>query len=366
MTTRIFQFIALVLAIFLTGCRERPLPGGPIPLRPATDELPNDQQLQQMIDRTLDHTFTQRHLDVGIHAAWQILHGALPFGMRFQVYAGDERTGAMQWVLDGKPMKGWMLEHGTRNLPGGRRGLRVVLDPGDKKGQGHYDQWLAIMTQCRLKLDQPIKFQGRTYQLRDILQQAQWDLKEGKESSWTLIALAHYLDINARWEAGDGQTWTIEKIVQMEAEQDLNDSACGGTHRLIGMAMALDKYRQGDHELTGGWAVAHQRVQDAIEIARAFQQPDGSFSTDYLASNRQAPDVAMRLDTTGHTLEFLTLALEPHELAQPWVVRSVVALCDLFERAQDIDLDCGPLYHATHGLLEYRERRFGTWQYPED
>ncbi|MGB6043486.1 MAG: ADP-ribosylation factor-directed GTPase activating protein isoform b [Pirellulales bacterium] len=362
---RILPRLMLAFAIFLpTGCRERPLPDSPIPLPAAATELPSDQQLKQMIDRALNHTFTQRHLDVGRHAAWQILHGALPFGMRFQVYAGDEQTGAIQWVLDGKPMIGWMLEDGTRDLPGGRRGLRVVLDPGDKKGQGHYDQWLAIMTQCGLKLDQPIKFQGRTYQLLDILQQAQWDLEEGKECSWTLIALSHYLDINDRWSAGDGQTWTIEKIVQMEADQNLNDSACGGTHRLIGMAMALEKYRQSNDDLSGGWIAADHRIQNAIQMARAFQQQDGTFSTDYLASNRTVPGVALRLDTTGHTLEFLALALDPHELAQPWVIRSVVALCSLFERAESIDLDCGPLYHATHGLLEYRERRFGPWEYP--
>ncbi|NIP87241.1 MAG: ADP-ribosylation factor-directed GTPase activating protein isoform b, partial [Planctomycetales bacterium] len=107
------------------------------------------------------------------------------------------------------------------------------------------------------------------------------------------------------------------------------------------------------------------KIGRAIEMARAFQQEDGTFSTEYFAGARTVPGLALRLDTTGHTLEFLALALEEDQLAEPWVVRAVVALCQLFQRLQDVDLDCGPLYHATHGLLEYRERRFGPWPYPD-
>ncbi|NIP87240.1 MAG: ADP-ribosylation factor-directed GTPase activating protein isoform b, partial [Planctomycetales bacterium] len=119
-------------------------------------------------------------------------------------------------------------------LQGGRRGLIIVMEPGTKKGQGHDDQWLAIMAQCKLPIDQPIKFQGQTYQLRDVVQQVMWDAPRNEEWSWTLIALSHYLaDINAAWDASDGQLWTVEKIMQLEADEELSASACGGTHRLI-------------------------------------------------------------------------------------------------------------------------------------
>ncbi len=359
--------VAVALSsMLLAGCRDRPQPDAPLPLPAASHPLPDDARLRAMIDEVLHHTYTQRHLDVHRHGAWQILHGALPFGMRYQVYDGPRRVGAMQWVLDGKPMNGWLLEHGTPHLQGGRRGLIIVMEPGTKKGQGHDDQWLAIMAQCKLPIDQPIKFQGQTYQLRDVVQQVMWDAPRNEEWSWTLIALSHYLaDINAAWDASDGQLWTVEKIMQLEADEELSASACGGTHRLIGMTMALHQYRRHHDQLAGGWLAAEAKIGRAIEMARAFQQEDGTFSTEYFAGARTVPGLALRLDTTGHTLEFLALALEEDQLAEPWVVRAVVALCQLFQRLQDVDLDCGPLYHATHGLLEYRERRFGPWPYPD-
>jgi hypothetical protein len=36
-----------------------------------------------------------------------------------------------------------------------------------------------------------------------------------------------------------------------------------------------------------------------------------------------------------------------------------VFLCDQFKRTRPIDLECGALYHAAHGLQLYRARRFG-------
>jgi hypothetical protein len=67
----------------------------------------------------------------------------------------------------------------------------------------------------------------------------------------------------------------------------------------------------------------------------------------------------LRLNTTGHTFEFLTLALDDEQFNQPWMTKSLVALLDMLERTQDFDLECGGLYHALHGLELYRLRKFG-------
>ena len=62
---------------------------------------------------------------------------------------------------------------------------------------------------------------------------------------------------------------------------------------------------------------------------------------------------------TGHTLEFLTFALDKKRLQEPWVQKAVVYMCDLLDRTKHIDLECGGLYHAVHGLVLYREKVFG-------
>lgn len=41
------------------------------------------------------------------------------------------------------------------------------------------------------------------------------------------------------------------------------------------------------------------------------------------------------------------------------MTRAADALCRLFDETRSMDLECGALYHAAHGLILYRERLFG-------
>jgi len=359
-----YRPLVLLLLFPLIGCSTN-APEQPAATEDTLSDVPDDQ-LRKMVDEALRYTFNERELSLDVNAAWQILHGALPFGMKFQVQNGDASVPAMQWVLDGNQMKGWTLRHGAKDLPGGRRGLKMVMEPGTKTGQGHEDQWLAVMSQCGLAKDQKIIFQGQDYQLWDVVQQSMWDVFPGKECSWSLIALTRYLDdFDQSWQSSDGETWTLERMLQMEADEDLAMSACGGTHRLIGMTMALDAYQDRGGTVEGPWEDAEKKIVGAIETAQQFQQPDGSFSTNYFSRPGTSADLALRINTTGHTLEFLSLSLPPERLSEPWVEQAVAQLCKLFQKTKPIPLECGSLYHAAHGLMEYRERRFGPWTYPE-
>jgi hypothetical protein len=62
-------------------------------------------------------------------------------------------------------------------------------------------------------------------------------------------------------------------------------------------------------------------------------------------------------------LEFLTVALSDEQLVEPWVTRAVVKLLTVLEATEGMELDCGGLYHAMHGLEIYRIRRWGL---PDD
>jgi hypothetical protein len=50
--------------------------------------------------------------------------------------------------------------------------------------------------------------------------------------------------------------------------------------------------------------------------------------------------------------------MDDQELRQEWVTRAVVSLCELLQATESVELDCGALYHAIHGLVLYRQRRF--------
>ncbi|MEQ8212077.1 MAG: ADP-ribosylation factor-directed GTPase activating protein isoform b [Lacipirellulaceae bacterium] len=363
MTTRCVFFCLLCL---LTGCQQgEPAASGGAKRAPQA-KLPSEEELRELVDRTLEFTEHGRVLDLDTQAAWQILHGVLAFGRDFTMRTSDGPENVLDWVFSGKPMKGWTLEPG-------QVGLRATIEPG-KFGQGHEDQWLAVISQCGVPIKQPLEISGQEekYTLYDLLKQAMFDCYEGKESSWTLIALSQYLDpIDQTWTGRDGEQWSLERLAGMEAgptldetagQAKVNEGACGGTHRVIGLAMALNRYRAKypDRKLSGGWLAAQKRIAWAIAQSKKHQLPSGAFSIQYFMRPANSGNLAEHLASTGHTLEFLSVALPTAELKEPWVQRSVVYLCNLLERSKELDLECGALYHAAHGLVLYRQRVFDS------
>ncbi|MEX2118941.1 MAG: ADP-ribosylation factor-directed GTPase activating protein isoform b [Pirellulales bacterium] len=307
-----------------------------------------DEQLRERIDRVIAFT-RRRHLSPQVHNAWQVVHGLLAFGRQLSLNDNGKLVGALDYLLQGGELKGWKM------LPG-EKGLEALLEPGTKSGQGHEDQWLGYLSQCGLAAEETIVVQGQTFYISDLVTQAQWDVREGVEATWTLMALGTFLPLDARWQAKDGSQWSLERIIESEAGQELAGSACGGSHRLYAMAVTLNRYLEEGGELKGGWLAADKKIQEAVEAARRFQQPSGAFSTNYFQRAGTSADVGLRINTTGHALEFLAVALPQERLEEPWVAKAVAYLCGLLEQTQDLPLECGGLYHAAHGLALYRER----------
>ncbi len=320
------------------------------------------ESLKDRIDSVLDYTIQHRRLTLEQHAAWQILHGALAFQTDFPVESDGEMVSAVNHILDGGRMNGWTVEPGiTLDEATGRRGLRAVIESGSVSGQGHAEQWLAILAQCELPLTQEIKLDNHTFSIGDYVEQVKWDVprNQGPEYSWTLIGLTKYLPTDSKWTASDEETWSIERLLDAECKYQIGEGACGGTHRLIGITMALERHLEQEGELEGVWSRAQAIVNRATSQAKAFQNEDGSFSTNYLDRGGATVDLSQILGTTGHTLEFLALKLSKKELQQPWVQAAAIRLCEVFEQTEDVSLDCGKLYHAAHGLALYRDKVYG-------
>ncbi|HUY36122.1 MAG TPA: hypothetical protein VMV69_25510 [Pirellulales bacterium] len=349
----------------------------------------NEGVLREKLDRMIEMN-RDRHMSPQTNSAWQIVHGVLAFGPDLLINDDGKLVPALDWLLSGHELKGWELKAGdgwqgskahgkglnerlrcetldttwklnTSDQGLGDKGLRDVVDPGSKTGEGHDDQWLGYLAQCDMPLDTPIKIRGvnEPFTIADLVTQAQWDVHEGMELTWTLMGLGHYLPLDARWTASDGKEWTLEKLVASEAGQELNISSCGGTHRMYGIAVAVNRYLEAGKQLAGGWQAADDKIKQSIEDAKACQQPDGGFSTEFFKRAASSPDLALRINTSGHMFEFLTVALTDEQLRQPWMTRALEFLLDAFEATEGDDLECGGLYHGAHGLVLYRERRFG-------
>lgn len=331
----------------------------------APSHVPIDDKLRDRLDHAIA-VCRDRHMSPQVNNAWQIVHGVLAFGRDLKVVDNGRTVEALDWILKGGNLKGWVL------VPGDH-GLKDVEEPGSKSGEGHDDQWLGYLSQCGMSPDEPVMAGGREFKVADLVTQAQWDVREGMEATWTLMALSTYLPLDAKWTARDGSEWSLERLIDMEASQNLHESACGGSHRMYAIAVALNRYLDEGGPLTGGWKKADERVKQTVRLARQFQEADGGFSTNFFERPGTSPEVQLRINTTGHVFEFLTVALPenpPHEPNQDpadadlyiradWVTRAAVFLCDLLDETADEPLECGGLYHAAHGLVLFRQRLFG-------
>ena len=330
-------------------------------VQPAWGDIADDARRAMCgrIDAVLAHARDARRLDARVQGAWQAVHGILAFGPEFPLVVDGTVTRAVDHLLGGGQLTGWVLRPG-------RPGVIAVVEEGSRMGQGHPDQWLGYLAQCGvgaagpdgLPLATPLVAGGRSFTLADLLAQAKHDIRPGQEATWTLMALAAYEPTETAWTAGDGDRWTMERVVAMEAEAEIFAAACGGAHRLYALAAAVAARRRAGLAAPpgSGWEAARVVLADAVERARRFQQADGSFSVHAFERPGGSPDVVARLGATGHVFEVLTLTLDDDRLTEPWVTRAADRLTRLLEQTADLDVECGALYHAAHGLALYRRR----------
>ena len=116
--------------------------------------------------------------------------------------------------------------------------------------------------------------------------------------------------------------------------------------------------------MTGVWQEAAELVENCRQAAQETQNSDGSLSVNFFGRPGFAADVKEALHSTGHTFEFLVLTSNDQQLREPWMVRAASFLCSLLRSTDDVELECGALYHGMHGLVLYRQRLFGPIALP--
>jgi hypothetical protein len=361
-------WLAAGVLLALAGCGPSSVtnsaPAQPIATRGGATPA-SEQDVLKQIDDALEYTFEHRRLSAGPtdqdQAAWQIIHGALAFKREFQISDGEKDVSAVEYVLAGRPMKGLeFLEGDVLDPQTGRRGIRSVV-ASDKMGQGHTDQWMGYLSDCRLPLDEKIMVAGKEHTIADYVDQMKLDVHRNaeREYSWTLMAMTAYYPTDYRWTAGDGKEWSIAKLVEIELEHPLDQSPCGGTHRMTGLTMAYNRHIAVGRKDEGIWKSLHERIDKCVEDARKYQNADGSLSSNYFLRPGTSADLAICMGSAGHTMEFLATALDKDKLQEEWVVRAVKDVCKLFRKTKPVDVECGALFHAAHGLVLYREKVYG-------
>jgi len=358
--TRLVVLLA-VAAVALSACAPVPPPSGESgdagPLHeelPAPQAVPPDgDDLRSRIDRAVDNV--RRRDLLATHGFWTVFHGVLGLGPDATLRdLWGQRVRAIDYLFDGGDLRG------LRFLPT-RHGLDVQMGP-TFVGQGHQDQFVAEMAQWGVPADRRVRVAGKEFRFLDFVRHSQMraSVNADQELSWAIVAVGQYVGTDAEWVNEAGERLRFEDLVRYELGAPIKSAACGGTHRLFGLSWAYQLHRARGGRETGAWADVPGQVAKYRDLAPQYQNPDGALSTAHFRGWGDAPDLQLRVSTTGHVLEWLALALADDELRQPWVQSAVRSLTDMLDRLRDEPVDAGPLYHAVHGLLIYRTRMYGA------
>ena len=298
---------------------------------------------------------SRRFLTADMHTPWQVIHGLLAYRQDFQLKLkdSDKKINALEWASSGVTFRGESLFQKT---PYGGR-----AHPYSQMYwfEGHPTQFMGYLTMCRLPASHEFKTSsGEVITVQDIINNAKMEVTRSPdvEMTWTLWALAHYLEPTAQWINKNGEPWSMEELVRVELRNTIYDAPCGGTHSLFAIAYARNAHLQSRQPLRGVWLEADQKVQRFIAEAKALQNSDGSFSKYYFKGRDFSNDFNTRITGSGHMIEWLMVALPQSRLSEPWIQNGIRCVAqDLINNRQQ-NAECGPLYHAVDGLQIYRER----------
>lgn len=321
-----------------------------IPQQPdSTVQQPTDPLLQ-LAEDAIQRT-TMRYLDVDVHTPWQIAHGLLALRRDYELKSKGRKVNAIDYISNEAMYQG---EYWFEKTPYGGRGHPFTVPYAF---EGHVNQFLAILTMSDLPLDHQFKVKGgEVVTMAEMVRHAQMFANTREETTWTLWFLTRYLDQDASWVNQAGEAWSMERLVTIQTNATVTNAPCGGCHQLFALSLARNAYLQKNGRLTGAWLQADQKLQSHIAAAQSLQNRDGTFSTQFFKGRGESSEFNERIKSSGHMLEWLMVALPERRLKEYWVRHAVEAVArDLLDNANQ-PADCGPLYHAMHSLVLYRER----------
>jgi hypothetical protein len=288
---------------------------------------------------------------------WTVFHGILGLGPSAELVDPNtrQRFNALDYVANGGAVRG------MRFVPT-PHGLDVETRPGTFVSQGHQDQFVAEMVEWGVSPDRKFIVDGKEHTFREFIRHSKMraSVRAGQELEWSLVIIGQHEGTNARWVNAAGETVHFEDLLRHQLDAPLDDAACGGTHRLFALSWVYHLHLQHGGKTEGIWKEVADRLAECKRKAHDLQNSDGSFSTNFFRGRGNAPDMQLRLSTTGHIFEWLALACTDAELKEPWMRNAASALALMFFDIQRLPMEGGTLYHATHGLLIYHARVYGA------
>jgi hypothetical protein len=261
------------------------------------------------------------------------------------------KVNALEYICNGGRLEG------LRFIPT-EWGLDVETTGPTGRGQGHQDYFIAEMAVWGLAPTHRFRVYGKDYTYADFVNHTKMraSVTKNQELSWAIVVIGRYLGTDLEWTNGYGEKLRFEDLVRYELDATISEAACGGTHRLSGLNYVYHLHLQKGGKTEGVWKEIVEKTAKYRDLARKYQNADGSFSTDFFNGPGNVEDKQRRIYTTGHTLEWLALALSDDALKEQWVQDAANALALMILDLQGSGIEGGSLYHAVHGLLIYYAR----------
>lgn len=355
---RLVSVLALA-SVFAMSCAPVAVPPSPTEQGPKPiDTEPIKGEVQDIVKKRVEMAIEQvrnRELTTS-NGFWTVFHGILGLGPTVPLRNQDtgDKIGALDYIGNGGRLRGLQF------IPT-RHGLDVTMGP-TYVGQGHQDQFIAEMAQWGIPRDYRFSVEGRDYTYLDFLQQskarARTDKAANQELSWAIVVIPQYFGPDHAWTNAFGEKLTVEDLLRYEVDASVETAACGGTHRLFGITWAFHIHLLHGGKLEGIWSEVPEKIKHHRDLARKYQNRDGSLSTNFFKEPGNSTDPQARIYATGHMLEWLALALSDEDIRQPWVQDTANALALMILEIEASPMEGGALYHAVHGLLLYYARLY--------
>jgi hypothetical protein len=211
-----------------------------------------------------------------------------------------------------------------------------------------------------MRLDRQFNVGGKKYRFADFVKHSRnrASLKKKQELSWTILVVGQIDGTEARWKNEDGDKLRLEDLLKYELDAPMDKAACGGTHRLFDLAWVHHLHLEQGGKNEGIWKRIAENTAHHQALAKKYRNADGSFSTNFFQGRENNSDPQRRINTTGHTFEWLALSLTDKQLREPWVEEAASALSMMIFELGNDPMEGATLYHAVHGLILYHARVF--------
>lgn len=311
------------------------------------------KKLQQRIDNVIKKAHA-RPLRSDANTPWVVMHAVVAFEKDLQIFdvGTDKRLNAIDYLTRHAKFDGQLIYQDRDGIP-----TLKTRGPGDKSFlvQDHVDQYLFAYADAGVSLDREIISRtGRKFTVRDKLDFAKKGFRENQELAWTLVALSTYVPFDKQWKANNGKKYRIEDVLRLSIQRDPRRETEGGPHHLYGVAYTLDRYLKLGGKLEGTWLETRKYLDKYIGVAKEYQQVDGAFSAGVFHRSVRPRTPRHLVSTTGHALEWMSIAMTPEQLKQDWVLKAVERLVTDLEKFPTEVFSDGGLYHAAHALRRFQ------------